>query len=206
MLVGTTTLLYPVSALIIALAPTFVEELLGPKWEGTEPVIRILSLATMVGLFGEVVVPLLMGLVQPYKITVIELVQAILLITLIWGLASRFGIVGAALAWIPAVTVSQIISAYFIKPLLDKPFAKLKRPMLVIIIATASGAVISYVVVQSIPSLVGFGFAIALGLFTTAAIFWYSERRFSLGITRDLSRMFPQVTSFLGLGYSSSEG
>ncbi len=206
MLVGTTTLLFPVSALTIALAPTFVEQILGPKWDGTEPVIRILSLATMIGLFGEVVIPLFKGLGQPYKSTVIGLVQTTLLISLVWGLASRYGIAGAALAWIPAVTVSQCISAYFIKPLLDKPLAKLMRPMLAIILATIIGAVIAFIVVQLLPGLVGFGLAIALALLTIAVILLASERRFSLGLFQDLSRMFPQVTSFLGLRSSTSEG
>lgn len=200
MLVGTTALLYPVCALTISLAPTFVEEILGPKWEGTEPVIRILSLATMIGLFGEVVVPLLKGLGQPYKSTVIGFVQNTLLISLVWGLASRFGIVGAALAWLPAITVSQLISAAFIKPLLYKPFAQLMRPMLAVIIATATGAVIAFVVVQVIPGLIGFGLALALSMFIIVVVLWASERRFALGLFRDLSRMFPQVTTYLGLG------
>jgi O-antigen/teichoic acid export membrane protein len=199
MLVGTTTLLYPVSALIIALAPTFVEQILGPKWQGTEPVIRILSLATMIGLFGEVVVPLLKGLGLPYKITIIELVQSIVVIILVWGFASRYGVVGAALAWLPAVTMSQFISAYFINPLLHKPFAKLVRPMLVIILATVLGAAVALVVGQFIPGLFGFGLAISLALLAIAVILWTAERRFSLGITQDLSRMFPQMTSFLRL-------
>jgi O-antigen/teichoic acid export membrane protein len=201
MLIGSTALFYPASVLTIALAPSFVEEILGPKWAGTESVIRILSLATMIGLFGEVVVPILKGLGRPYNVTVVELVQAVLLISLVWGLTSRFGIAGAAFAWIPAVTVSQFLSAYFIKPLLLRPFATLSKSMLAIIIATFCGAVIAFVVVQFIPGLVGFGLAISLALFAITFILWFSERRFSLGLFRDLPKMFPQVSSIFGLRY-----
>jgi lipopolysaccharide exporter len=206
MLIGATTLLYPISALTIALAPTFVAEILGPKWDGTEPVIRILALATMIGLFGDVVVPLLKGLGQPYKITVIELIQTILLITLVWGLANRYGTVGAALAWIPSVTASQIISAYFIRPLLQKSLVQLIRPLLAIIVAIIIGAMIALVIVQFVPGLVGFGLAILLSLFTIVILLWIGERRFSLGIPQDIFRMFPQVASILGLRYLSSDG
>jgi O-antigen/teichoic acid export membrane protein len=183
-----------------------VAEILGPKWDGTEPVIRILALATMIGLFGDVVVPLLKGLGQPYKITVIELIQTILLITLVWGLANRYGTVGAALAWIPSVTASQIISAYFIRPLLQKSLVQLIRPLLAIIVAIIIGAMIALVIVQFVPGLVGFGLAILLSLFTIVILLWIGERRFSLGIPQDIFRMFPQVASILGLRYLSSDG
>jgi type IV secretory pathway TrbD component len=71
--------------------------------------------------------------------------------------------------------------------------------MLVIILATVLGAAVALVVGQFIPGLFGFGLAISLALLAIAVILWTAERRFSLGITQDLSRMFPQMTSFLRL-------
>jgi O-antigen/teichoic acid export membrane protein len=46
MVVGMAVLLYPVCLMMIALARPLVVEVLGAKWNGTEPVIQILVLAT----------------------------------------------------------------------------------------------------------------------------------------------------------------
>jgi O-antigen/teichoic acid export membrane protein len=205
MLVGTTALLYPVSALTIALAPTFVEEILGPKWEGTGLVIRILSLVMMIDLFGEVIRPILKGIGQPDKMTFIELVQTIILIILVWGLANQFGIVGAALAWLPAVTVSQVISVAFIKKIMDRPFAGLFVPMLAIVVATGTGAILAFMISQLIPGLFGFFIAFLLALCFMGAFMWVAERHYSLGFFRDFMLMFPQIAGFLKLEYKSTD-
>ncbi|MGH2524323.1 MAG: oligosaccharide flippase family protein, partial [Anaerolineales bacterium] len=47
---GMAVLLIPVHTLIIALAPSLVRNVLGPRWAGAEPVIQVLALAGLVGL------------------------------------------------------------------------------------------------------------------------------------------------------------
>jgi O-antigen/teichoic acid export membrane protein len=63
-------LLFPVYALMIALAPALVRDLLGPKWEGSASVIRILSLAALVSFFGDTVTALLKGYGNTHKVAV----------------------------------------------------------------------------------------------------------------------------------------
>jgi O-antigen/teichoic acid export membrane protein len=132
MLTGMSAILFPVCFLIIVLAPSIVQNILGPRWEGTVPVIRILALVSMIGVLGEATVPILNGLGQPYKVTILETVQSLLIIILVWGLAARYGLIGAVLAWLPAIMVSQVFSVVFVKRILWRPFSALIIPMVAI--------------------------------------------------------------------------
>jgi O-antigen/teichoic acid export membrane protein len=192
-LIGLSALLFPICAIMIAIAPSLVQDVLGPRWEGTVPIIRVLALVNIIGLFGETVVPILKGIGQPYKITMIEVLQTSLLILLIWSLIDRLGIVGAALAWLPAVTVSQIISANFLQQILPRPFAKLGTPMLVIIAASGVGAAVALGVVNMVSGLTGFVMANLFAAGITAVLLWASDRWLALGLSAGLSRAFPQI-------------
>jgi O-antigen/teichoic acid export membrane protein len=66
--------LLPICALIIVLAPSLVENILGPRWEATVPLIRLLALVNVVGLLGETVVPIFKGMGQPSRLAILELV------------------------------------------------------------------------------------------------------------------------------------
>jgi O-antigen/teichoic acid export membrane protein len=100
---GTAALLLPVCALIIALAPTLVNDILGPNWAGTVPIIRILTLVTAIDLLGEVTAPLFKGMGQPYRFTIVEATQSLMLVGFVLLFAGSFGLIGAAFAWLPAV-------------------------------------------------------------------------------------------------------
>jgi O-antigen/teichoic acid export membrane protein len=203
MLTGMSAILFPVCFLIIVLAPSIVENILGPRWEGTVPVIRLLALVNMIGVLGEATIPILKGLGQPYKITVLEVVQSLLIIVFVWGLTARYGLIGAVLAWLPAITVSQIFSVVFVKQILWRPFAGLKTPMIAITIASIAGAMLASVVDILIPGISGFVMASLLALITIGTIIWVSDRRFTLGLADNLGRIFPQVASFIS--YSQAD-
>jgi len=192
-------LLFPICALIIVLAPSLTREILGPNWAGTEPVIQILALATMIGIFGEAVAPVLKGYGQPYRITLIELIQSGMIISLVWVLTKRFGLVGAALSWLPAVTLSQFLSAHFIRQILHQPFAGLRRPMIAVLVITGISAAIAGVAHLLIPGLVGIVVGAALAALATGGLLWVSDRRFSLGFVRNLAWAFPQIAAFVGI-------
>jgi O-antigen/teichoic acid export membrane protein len=121
LLVGMSALIFPVCALMIALAPSLVENVLGEKWAGTVPVIRLLVLLNIVGLFGDAVSPILKGVGRPHQVLMTEMVQSFLLIGLAWYLTGTFGITGAALAWLLAVGTSQFLSVLFIHQVIPPP-------------------------------------------------------------------------------------
>ncbi len=195
---GISALLFPVCALIIALAPALVHDILGPEWAGTIPVIRILALVSIIDLLGEVMGPIFQGLGQPYKVTVIEMVQSLLLIILAWVLTSRFGLIGAAFAWLPAIIVSRIISIIFLQRLLPHPIKGLASPMAAITVVTVVGAIAAGVINSAIPGLIGFVMANLVAVAIIGGLLWASDRRFSLGLVKDLGMAFPKVASLLG--------
>jgi O-antigen/teichoic acid export membrane protein len=203
-LVGLSTLLFPTCVLLIVLAPALVQEVLGSRWEGTVPVIQVLALVSLLGVFGDVTGPIFNGLGQPYKVTVIEIVQSLLLIAFVWSLTSRYGLVGAALAWLPRVIISQIVSVIFVRQLLPQPFAGLGVVMFFITVASGIGAVVALSINIIFPGLIGFVIACTLAVVSTGGLLWASDRHFSLGLINGLGQIFPQLTTLAGFSPAKS--
>ncbi|HKJ37547.1 MAG TPA: lipopolysaccharide biosynthesis protein, partial [Anaerolineales bacterium] len=128
-LTGLMALLYPICALIIVLSPVVVKDILGEKWNGTVPLIQILALVTMIGLLGDATIPLVKGFGQSYRVTQIELVQSSSLILIIWFFTSGYGVIGAALAWLPTIAFVQMLSIYFIWDIFHDPLKEARKPL-----------------------------------------------------------------------------
>lgn len=196
-LTGLMALLYPICALIIVLAPILVQDILGTEWKGTVPLIQILALVTMIGLLGDATIPLVKGFGQPYRVTQIELVQSSSLLLMIWFFTSRYGTVGAALAWLPAIIFVQFLCLYFIRDIFRDPLKDAQKPLLAVFLATLAGAGISYVAIHLLPNIPGLVIASLLAALVTSSILWVSDHRYSLGLLRNIAVAFPQVASIL---------
>jgi O-antigen/teichoic acid export membrane protein len=197
LVVGTAALLYPACLLIIVLAPTFVAEILGSKWNGTEIIIQILSLATMIGIFGDTVVEILKGIGRPDKRTLMGFVQMLVLIGLVSLLTRQFGIVGAALASLPAILVSQIMGIIFVGQLMPQPLSGLGKPMRAVIIASLTGAMVAFFLDKYLTGIVGLVAAGAGAILCTLMILWIANQRWSLGLIQDLILIFPGIEKFV---------
>ncbi len=200
---GMAALLLPVCILIITLAPALVHDVLGPQWIGTVPIIRILTLATMIDLFGEVTAPLFKGLGQPHRVTIVETVQSSILVGFVLVFAGRYGLIGAATAWLPAVLVARLISFAFVRQLLERPFAGLARSMLTILLASAAGALVASGIDQLSLGLIGLIIAAGAGALVVGFILWVLDRRFDLGFVRSLALFFPKILAFPGFSHFS---
>ncbi|MGH2536479.1 MAG: oligosaccharide flippase family protein [Candidatus Promineifilaceae bacterium] len=196
---GMAALLYPASMLIIALAPSLEAGVLGPQWVGTAPIMRILALVSMIGLFGNATRPILRGLGQPQRATAVGLVQYALLVMLVWWLAGRFGAVGAAAAWLPAVAASQVISALFMTRLFPGSLGGLRSPLVAVVFASAAGGMAAYGLDRIGPGLASLILAIAAGSLVSYILLWLLERRFSLGFGHNLAHFFPQIARRVGI-------
>lgn len=197
-LTGLFAVLTPICTLLIALAPPVVENVLGPKWEGTVPVIRILALASMIGLLGETIVPILKGMGRPSKVVVMEGVQTLLLIAGVVFFTRYWGLAGAALAWLPAIAISQLIGSKYARDLLPHAFAGLLKPFSVIAGIAVVGALFASGIYQMIPGLTGLMLGIALTAAGTGLVLWIADRWLALGLVDDLARAFPQVATLVG--------
>jgi O-antigen/teichoic acid export membrane protein len=183
----------PFGLLLIILAPSLVQEVLGPRWEGSAPVIRIIAVVSIVSIVGEIITPLLKAVGQPYKVVISAGIQTTCLIAFVWVLTENYGINGAALAWLPAMMASQIIILAFIHQILPKPFNGLAIPVIVISGTSAMGACTAFIMGQFVPGLTGFVLAISTALLTTGAGMWIADSRFELGLKDSLGRIFPQI-------------
>lgn len=202
---GLAAVLYPVCALIIVFAPSLTREVLGPNWAGTEQLIRILALVVMIGIFGEAAVSLFKGFGQPYRITLLEVVQTSVTIVLAWILTKRFGLAGAALAWLPSVSMSQILSAFFLQSILYQPFRELQKPLTAVLVAMGSCTVMATAFRNLVPGVSGLIMATALGMASAITLLWLADRRYKLGFADNFVLAFPQFASFLRLIQSEPE-
>ena len=196
-LTGLMALLYPTCALIIVLSPVLVQDVLGAKWEGTVLLIQILGLGAMIALLGDATIPLVKGFGQSYRVTQIELVQSSSLILMVWFFTSRYGTLGAALAWLPAIICVQILCLYFIQDIFHNSLKEVRKPLLAILVATVAGAAISYLAIHVLPNISGLVIASLLAALVIASILWFSDHRYSLGLLRNITVAFPQLASIL---------
>jgi O-antigen/teichoic acid export membrane protein len=194
-LTGMGVLLVPFSALFIALAPALVDALFDARWTGTGPIIQILVLSGLIGLFGDAAVPLFKGLGQPHRVTILEVVQSSLVIVLIWGLTGHYGLMGAAVAMLVSITGSQAVSGFFVARLLAQPYRGLRRRMLAIIGAALAGAALSLAIIHFISGIAGLVLAAMAGVLVSAGILLSYDRRRDLGLAQDLSKAFPQIAA-----------
>ena len=183
----------PVYGVLIVLAPAIVREALGSKWQGTEILISLLAVIGIIGLLGDAAVPLFNGLGYPNMYATMEIVQSVMLVGSAWFFTARFGLVGAGLAWFPAILASLFVSIYYLKCLLNRPFQGFGRTLAAISLATGLGMAAAYILIEGIPGLPGLiisaaaaGAAILLSLFLL-------DRSLKLEFWESIVFIFPQV-------------
>lgn len=192
-LIGLAVLIVPASLLIVALAPSLAVDVLGPQWEPAIPVIRILALVNVVGILGDVAVPLLQGTGRPDRSTWMEVVQYTLLVALVWVLVGPYGVAGAAIAWLPAVFASQILAVVFVRDGLPRPFARLGLPVAGVLVAAVLGTGVALALDGWIAGLVGplvAGFAGGLVALLAVAML---DRWMGAELTGAVRRLFPRL-------------
>jgi O-antigen/teichoic acid export membrane protein len=149
-------LLLPMSALLISLAPSMVNNVLDERWIGTVLVIQVLTLANIIDMFGGTISPILKGIGHPDKVLVMETVQTLSLILIVWEFTKSFGVVGAALAWLPSVSLSQFVGYFYLRKILHNPFSNLGKPFTAIVFVSLLGAAVAYETSSVIPGLLWF--------------------------------------------------
>jgi len=197
-LTSLSALLIPACALLIALAPSLVNNILDPEWQGTGPIIRVLALASIADLLGSAISPILQGMGRPDRILVIEAVQSSILIALAWLLAGQYGVVGAALAWLPATVTAQLVGIVLLRRALPRPFAGLAMPMGAIATVSCMACILAMGVDRMVPGIFGLLLAGLTGIILIGSLLWILERRFALGISDGLVQAFPRVAALVG--------
>ena len=198
-LTGMTVLLLPAYGLLIALAPLLEQTVLGARWAGASPVIQVLALAGLVGVFGDVVAPLLNGTGRPDKVAVLEFIQSVLIILSAWILISRYGLTGAAMAWLLALAASQLLAAHYVLQLLHKPFSGMGRVLAATSLVTLAAAAAALTAGNLLPGIIGLMIAVAVAGIVVGGGLLALDRLLKLNLVADLIRVFPQVHFLLRL-------
>lgn len=183
-------LLVPALALVVVLAPSLVDEVLGARWEGSAPVVRILALACGAGLLADAAAPVLKGMGRPDRVLALELVQTSILVVLVLLLPMRFGLPGAAFAWVPASLAGSLVAAVALRGLL-RPGDGWIAFVAALTAAVAAGAMLAHRVDAAVEGLAG----LVLGGGAGAAIAYgglaWADRRFGLGLAAFAFDLFP---------------
>ncbi len=197
-LVGVFALVGPLCALLVAVAPSLASDLLGARWEGTGPLIQVLAVSTVVGLLGDMTVPFLHGMGEPSKHVALELIQTSALILLVFVLTAQLGVLGAALAWIPAVALSQVLAAVYVHRAMPGLFRDLRVPLGVVALVSLAAGALAWGLHRAIPDVTGLVAALLVAGTAAAAALWALDRRLNLGFAADFARLFPQIATRLG--------
>jgi O-antigen/teichoic acid export membrane protein len=177
----------------VALAPSLVAEVLGAQWAGTESVIRVLAIVSILSLAGDVSQPLWNGMGQPWRTTLIEAVQLVLLISGAWYFTHELGVVGTALAWVPAILVTQLITVAFLPRVLPRPFDGLPGVGAGLLVSAAVGMALAIWIDARVDGLVGLLVASAAGTGVYIGLLSIADRKLGLGLAQSLLKVFPQL-------------
>jgi O-antigen/teichoic acid export membrane protein len=134
--------LFPVYVLMIVLAPALVEAL-GPRWAGTAPLIQIIALAAVSGVYADSVLPLLMGRGRPDHAMMVSGIQTGVLLLALVPLVSLFGVAGAAAAWLPAYAAAQVLSFVLVGRAISRPLAGAQQALLALLMVALFGGVVA---------------------------------------------------------------
>ena len=190
---GLAALLIPTYTILLVLAPAVVEHLLGDKWEGTAPIIRVLSLVGIAGLFGDAGVPAMQGTGRPYLVTILEFWQSTAIILSVGFLAEAYGSVGAASAWLVAIIPSQLITVYLLHWILVNPFRGVGRPVAGVIAVGVLAAFLAAVIYQTVGDFAGLLASLAVaGLFIVGS-YWLLDKWLKLGLAASLLNIYPEI-------------
>ena len=190
-------MLAPVVALIVVLAPSLVQHVLGPKWHGTESLIRLLAVVGLIGLIGDAAVPVLKGLGRAEKFALLEGGQSCLLVVSAWVFVGRFGLLGAGYAWCVAIGATVILSGVLLQRTLRFPFAGGARRFGAIGVASIWGACVASYIQHAVPGAVGLALAIGTSAANAVTLLWLLNRILALNLASDVTAAFPQAAPLL---------
>lgn len=194
---GVWALLLPATFLLIALAPSIVAEVLGERWHGTAPLIRLLALASAVGLFGDVIVPVLQGTGRPQKQFFLEIVQSAVILVSAVILGRLYGVVGVAGGWVLGVSASQIAGFSMVRQIIPGALGEIWKPAGIIGAVTIISVTIAYIVETLLPGPLGPVAAGILGLGLAGMFLLTMDRRHELGLAKTLVAIVPQLKPIL---------
>jgi O-antigen/teichoic acid export membrane protein len=196
-LVGMLALLVPGYVLLIVLAPSLVQEVLGARWAGAELPIRVLAAGAAIRTIAAACEPMAVGLGRPQLAAALAAVRLVLVAGMGWVLAGAAGLVGASVAWL--VTEVVVATGWLLGTarLVVRPVTRLGSQVLAVLAAAAAAGLTALGVDRLLPGLPAVVVAGSLGLAVAGGVLWSLDRRLDTGLAQELAGMFPAVAGRL---------
>ena len=188
---GLTVVAVPLCAVLAAGAGGIAEHVLGARWGGAAPVLRVLAAAGVLGVLGQAAVPLFGGVAQPRLVAGLAAAQLVAVAFLVPRLTAEQGLTGAALAWLGAAGVSLLVSRALLRRLLG-PAPEMRYRIGVIIASGVAAGVVTLGVAAVVAGRAGVLVGMAAGLAVAAAVLRHTDRSWRLGIGEELRVLFPK--------------
>jgi hypothetical protein len=107
-------------------------------------------------------------------------------------------LVGAAMAWLPALGITGIVGYGLIRTVFTNPLQGLTKWLLSMGVVSVAGSGVAFVVEAATPGLLGLGLAGGAGGATIVVLMVGVDRLFDLDLAGVLRLVSPRLASFVG--------
>jgi PST family polysaccharide transporter len=198
-------LMLPTSLIMILLIPDLIAVVLGERWDGATTVMQLLVAASLAGVAGDSIIPLLKGMGSPRKVAALDLLQLLVIVPTAWFLVGRYGLPGAGLAVLVAAVFSQVFAIRYAREVLEGPFRGIGGSCLAIVVASFAGSSISLLIVNQFSGLISLFVSATTGAMVVLATGLVFVRVFKLNLLSQLTEPFPFLAR-LGRGVLQDPG
>jgi O-antigen/teichoic acid export membrane protein len=195
-----------VISLVKSLAEPIVVHVLGARWEGAAPVIRVTAVIGIIGTLHDSTTAMLQGLGRPQWVTALAGVYLPIVAALAWWFAGALGITGAARARLAAESAVHITAGVLSTRLLPHPFAGMFRSLAAFLVAAVAAAVSALLFYGAVGGGVGVAAGGVLGMTIGAVVLLALDRRLALGLRVDAAKAFPGLMARLRLAPAPAGG
>jgi PST family polysaccharide transporter/lipopolysaccharide exporter len=171
---GMALLLAPVTGVLVGLASPLADDVLGPSWAGSAPVLALLAVVGLVTVPVDAAEPMLEGQGHPERVAWLRGVRAGGVLILAWWLTGAHGLVGAAVAALVAEVMIGGFAAHLVRGAWLPAKARVGRLLLTSVAAAVVAGAVARGVEGVLPGLagvlVGAGTGLVAGLASIAAL------------------------------------
>jgi lipopolysaccharide exporter len=196
-LVGMLALLLPGYAVLIVLAESLVDDVLGPRWVGAAPLIRVLAVAATIETVGAAYTPMLFGLGRPRLVAELAALKATLMVAGAWTLTAGVGVIGAAAAWLIADTVVAAGWLLTAVRIVARPVRGFGVQLLAVGAAAAAAALTAAGLDRLWSGAAAVVGAAALAMAIAGVVLLLVDRWLGAGLVDTLTRLFPTMAARL---------
>jgi O-antigen/teichoic acid export membrane protein len=193
-LITMSALLLPAYALLFVLADSMTVHVLGPKWSGAAPLIKILALGNMAAIGAGAIRPMLDGRGYPqYSSALIGATQTMVISLAAWVGGPSAGIVGVA--WGRALVDFALLPAWVwaARRLLPDAFRGIGKIIVALVFSAAVAALAALGLVNTIASAWGTLIAAVIGAAVTLMAVLTLDQSLKLGFVASIKNVLPQT-------------